>query len=141
MTHAPRLALLLTLLLSTSCVFSIGGSGKRSTPGTSLTSHSMDYSMSIPGRPDYFPGDGLPVMVAPWESEMNGVKSITGVGYSSLDDEQGEAGARTSALEDAMSRATTMMGGQSFYLIEVRTYSAVSDTHLGVKIQYLIQVD
>ena len=136
MTHAPRLVLALTLLLSTSCVFSIGGSGKQSTPGTSL----MDHSMSIPGRPDYFPGDGLPVMVAPWESEINGGGAITGVGYSGLDDELGESSARSNALEDAMSRASTMMGSRAFHLVEIRTYSAVSDTHLGVKIQYLIQL-
>jgi len=130
-----RLAIPLLALATSSCVFAVGGT------------HSDDtgfddgfYGMDEGRQPDHFPGQGLPLMVAPWEGVSSSGLEITGVGYSSNDDGPSESDARNAALADAHERAKIMVGAREFMLLEKQTYSATSDTDLGVKVLYGIMM-
>jgi hypothetical protein len=100
----------------------------------------MELDNQIANRPDHFPGEGLPLMLAPWEGHSQNSLSITGVGYSSLEGGADEAAARNAALADAQKRTHTMMGDRRFFLMEDQSYAATSDTDFGIKILYLIQM-
>lgn len=136
--NSTRVFALCLLSLFTSCVFSLGGSGKKYSSNFSkhqLASKEQASQLEY----DYVSGDGPPLMAAPWESGTLDVATVTGIGYTTLDDEEGESTARNQAVKDARARAEIMVGNTDFSMFETRIYLARSDTHLGVKIQYLVQ--